>query len=98
MDNITVNSSDIPVTTDQDFAGLVDRLIEIINSALIPLLLACLLVFIIYKVIDVFLIHADDEQKRAAGRQLLLISVIVMSVIVAIWGIVAFLRMSVFGT
>lgn len=82
---------------DQDFAGLVETLIEIINNALIPLLIACLLVFIIYKVIDVFLIHADDEQKRADGRRLLVISVVVMSVIIAIWGIIAFLRVSIFG-
>ena len=91
---------DISMPTDgetRDFAWLANTFIDIINTALIPVLIALLLVFIIWKVVDMFLLHAGDEQKREDGKRLLVISVVVMSVIVAIWGIIAFLRTSIFG-
>ena len=82
---------------DMTLTDLVEVLIDIINNSLIPVLIAVLLVFIIWKVIDTLILHPDDEQKRADGKKVLLISVMVMVVIVAIWGIIAFIRLSIFG-
>jgi uncharacterized membrane protein len=79
------------------FQDLVDRLLEIINEALIPVLLAVMLAVIIWKVTDMLLLNPGDEQKRTDGKRTILISVIVMAVIISIWGIVTFIRSSIFG-
>ena len=97
------SSANFPPTQPPDggdvtFTDLAEVLIDIINNSLIPVLIALLLVFIIWKVIDTLILHPDDEQKRADGKKVLLISVMVMTVVVAIWGIVAFIRLSIFGS
>jgi Kef-type K+ transport system membrane component KefB len=82
-------------TTPTTFAGLVDFFIGIINS-LILVLFALAFLVLIWKLIDTWIIHADDDKKREEGRTIAITAVLVMVVMVSIWGILSLLQNSVF--
>lgn len=46
---------------------------------------------VLWKMIDAWVIHADDPSKREEGTTMALTAVIVMVVMVSIWGILALL-------
>lgn len=83
-------------TTPTTFAGLVSFFIGLINI-IIPVLFGLLFLFIVWKIIDAWVIHAADEKKRDEGKQLVVVAVIVMVVMVSAWGIVAMIQNSIFG-
>jgi hypothetical protein len=85
-----------PATAPSTFAELVSFFIGIINM-LIPLLLGLTFLFIVWKIIDAWIIHADDETKRSEGKMIAFIGVIVMFVMIAIWGILAFFQTTLVG-
>lgn len=82
-----------PPTT---YSALVDRILELINIA-IPLILGFLFLYLIWKIIDAWVINAGDENKREEGRQYAVAAVVVFVVMSIAWGIVAMLRSSIFG-
>ena len=92
LDNLRVE----PIS-DMTFSDLVNQFIDIINTGLIPVLVAIILAIIIWKVVDMFIWRSGDEQVRSDGRRMILIGVLVMAVIMTIWGILEFLRQGVFG-
>lgn len=77
------------------FDDLVSDLGGIVN-ALIPVLLALALLLFIWGVIQYFILGAEDEGKREAGRAYMLYAIIGLVAIVAVWGIVG-LVMSMLG-
>lgn len=82
--------------TPTSFKGLVNLVIEFINI-LIPALFAVLFVFIVWKIIDAWVINAGDERKREEGRRLVVVAVVVFVLMISTWGIVALIKQSVFG-
>lgn len=82
--------------TPTDFKGLVNFIINFINI-LIPTLFALLFVYIVWKIIDAWIIHAGDEQKLEEGKQLVITSVFVFVLMISAWGIVALIKQSIFG-
>jgi hypothetical protein len=88
LDNRTLSEA-------ETFGDVVSIFVSLINAA-IPALLALMLLFIIWKAIDMWVINAGDEQKVTEGKQLIITSVIVMVVISSLWGLVALLRNSFF--
>lgn len=84
-------------STPTDFRSLVVFIIDFINI-LIPALFGLLFVYIVWKIIDAWVIHAADEKKRAEGKQLVVVAVLVFVLMVSTWGIVALIRQSVFGS
>lgn len=82
--------------TPQTFSELVNFFLRFINY-LIPLLFAVVFVFIVWKLIDAWVINAADEKKQAEGRSLVVISVIVLVLMLSVWGIIALVRYSLFG-
>ncbi len=82
--------------TPTDFKSLVVFIIDIINL-LIPVLFGFLFLYIVWKIIDAWVINAADEGKRKEGKQLVLVAVLVMVLMVSAWGIVALIRKSIFG-
>jgi hypothetical protein len=82
--------------TPTTFKGLVGAIIDIIN-VLVPALFAVLFVYIVWKIIDAWVLNAGDEQKRSEGKQLVLIAVIVFVLMVSTWGIIALIKNSIFG-
>lgn len=81
----------------KDFEGLVNSFIDIINFSLFPLLLAIIVIYFTWKMIDTFVINASNEQARSSGKRVIAITLIVMVVMMSIWGIVNILSSSIFG-
>lgn len=78
------------------YSALVDRILELINIA-IPLILGFLFLYLVWKIVDAWVINAGDENKREEGRQYAIAAVVVFVVMSIAWGIVAMLRSSIFG-
>jgi Type IV secretion system pilin len=78
------------MNTPTTFGGLVNFFIEFINIVITALLALAFLV-LIWKIIDAWIIHADDEKKRAEGKSYALTAVIVFVVMVSVWGILQLL-------
>ncbi len=77
------------------FGTLVGNVIDLINLV-IPLLFAVVFIVIVWKVIDAWILNTDNESKRAEGRQLIIVAVIVFVIMLSVWGIVSLLRSSFF--
>lgn len=78
-------------STPTDFNSLVVFFLEFIEL-LIVLVFAVTFIVIIWKVIDAWIIHADNEDKRAEGQSVALTGVLVLVVMAGIWGILALLQ------
>ncbi len=85
------------MATPTTFAEFVDMFGDIINVS-IRLIIAGVFVFMVWKIFDAWVINAGDEKKREEGKQTALTAVIVMTILLLVWGIVALVRNSIFGT
>ncbi len=77
-------------STPTDFKSLVNFFIEFLNVG-ITVLFALAFLVLLWKVVDAWIIHADDPSKREEGTTLAVTAVIVMVVMVSIWGILGLL-------
>lgn len=82
--------------TPTDFKSLVAGIIDFINL-LIPLLFAAVFVFLMWKIIDAWIINVGDENKRSEGKMYIVAAVVAFVIMLSAWGIVALLRNAVFG-
>ena len=82
--------------TPKNFTELVSMLIDLL-SLIIPLIFAVTLLFIIWKIIDAWILNAGETTKIAEGKQTALIGVLVLVVMSGVWGILEILRRSLFG-
>lgn len=80
-------------TNLREFAAFVVRVLQ----SLAALLFASLALGLLYGVI-LYFIHSDNEQKRTEIKSYLLWGVIGIIVVMGLWGILALLRVSIFGT
>lgn len=78
------------------FAGLVQYLIELVNLV-IPVIFGLILLVIIWRVINAWVIKGGDQRAVDEGKQTVLIGVVVLVVLSGIWGILNILRASLFG-
>jgi len=78
------------------FAGLVNVVIGFIN-VLIPLLFSVLFLYLVWRVFESWVLKADDQAAREAGRQYAISAVIVFVVMISAWGIVKMVQDSLFG-
>ena len=82
--------------TPRNFAELLDLFIGLL-SLIVPLIFTLAMLFIIWKVVDSWVLNADNTAKVDEGKQYVLWGVLVLVVMSAIWGILALLRGSIFG-
>ncbi len=82
--------------TPTTFKGLVGFVIDFINI-LIPTLFALLFVYIVWKIVDAWILNAGNEEKREEGKSLVITAVLVFVLMVTAWGIVALIKQSLFG-
>lgn len=82
--------------TPTDFRSLVVFIIDFINI-IIPTLFGLLFVYIVWKIVDAWVINAGDERKREEGKKLVTVAILVFVLMVSAWGVVALIRQSVFG-
>ncbi|MES2749028.1 MAG: hypothetical protein V4606_01395 [Patescibacteria group bacterium] len=80
---ITTFAQEITPTT---FAGLVAFLLGIINQ-IVPIIFALAFLFIMWKLIDAWILHPDDGSKREEGKTIIITGVIVLVIMLSIWGI-----------
>ncbi len=73
------------------FGQFVQGVSVLINSFLIPALVALCVLMFIYGVYTYFIVGSADEQKRADGRQFMLYALLGFVAIVTLWAIVQFL-------
>jgi len=71
------------ISTVGDFTR---RIIDVINNALVPLILAFAFIVFIWGVFRFFI--ADTEEAKTRGRELLVYGLIGFFVIISVWGIV----------
>lgn len=84
----------MPPVTPTTFAGLVDFAINIINS-LVSLIFAVAFIVMMWKLIDAWIINADNETKREEGKVVAITAVVVMVIMLSIWGILKILKNSI---
>jgi ABC-type multidrug transport system fused ATPase/permease subunit len=82
--------------TPTTFKGLVVFIIDFI-SILVPALFAVLFVYIIWKIIDAWILNVGNEEKRKEGKQLVMTAVLVFVLMIITWGIVALIKQSLLG-
>lgn len=80
-----------------DFAGLVEFFLGIINTLIVAIFAIAFLV-VIWKIIDAWIIHPDNDTKREGGKMMAITAVIVMVIMVSIWGILELLQRGIFGS
>ncbi|KKS57873.1 MAG: hypothetical protein UV23_C0021G0006 [Candidatus Nomurabacteria bacterium GW2011_GWF1_42_40] len=76
---------------DPKFQDLLCYVTRIINDAVIPLIFALAVVMFVWGAVKFFIINADEEAKRAQGRQFMIWGIIALAVMVSIWGLVSIL-------
>lgn len=79
-----------------NFAELVGFFIGIFEL-IIPFIFSLTLLVIIWKIIDSWIINADNTSKIDEGKQYVLWGVIVLVIMSSVWGILRLLRSSLFG-
>ena len=84
------------LTTGATFKNLLDYITCIIANSVIPLLFAGAAIMFIWGVVKFFIIDADEEAKRAQGRQFMIWGIIALAVMLSVWGLAGILG-STFG-
>ena len=78
-----------------NFRDLVNLLVVLFNQA-IAVMVGLGVVYLLFGVVKTIM-HADNEQIRSDGRQMMLYGVIALFVIVSMWGLVNVLVSTFFG-
>lgn len=79
----------------KNFTDVVDKLLGIINL-IVPLLFALTFLYIIWGVVDAWIIHGGDEGRVEEGKNTLIVGIIALVVMSGIWGILNILKSSLF--
>ena len=82
--------------TPKNFADLVDVFLGIIASV-IPVIFSVTLLFILWKVVQLWILNPGEAEKIEEGKRVALIGVIALVIMSGIWGILALLRDGIFG-
>lgn len=77
---------------EKPLQGYSDSIIGIINSALVPLLIAVAFIVFLFGVYKYFIAGADKDTEREEGRKFALSGIIGFVIILSVWGLVAIVR------
>lgn len=89
--------SPVRVTAPKDFKGLVGIVTGLI-SIMVPFIFALTILTIMWGVIKAWIIQGGDEKGVDSGKQIALVGIIALIIMSAVWGIVALLKNSFFGS
>jgi hypothetical protein len=78
--------------SDSTFQKYLTYITCIINSSIIPIIFAGAAVMFIWGVVNFFILNADEEAKRAQGKQFMLWGIIALAVMLSVWGLVGVLK------
>jgi hypothetical protein len=85
-----VNATDI-LPSNPKFQDVLSYISSIINSSVIPLIFALATVMFVWGVVQFFIINANEEAKRAQGKQFMIWGIIALAVMLSVWGLVGIL-------
>ena len=77
------------------YGGLVNEILSITNL-LITAIFAVVLLVLVYKIFDAWVINGGDEEKRTEGRKYAMIGVIVLVVMISVWSLVKLIQNTLF--
>jgi len=78
------------------FEDLVIFIVDDILNPLIVLIIALALIYFLWGMAN-FILHADDEQARSKGKQVMVWGIIALFVMVSVWTLVKILQNTFFG-
>ncbi len=81
--------------TPTSYKSLVAGILDITNLA-ISAIFALVLLVIIYKVFDAWVINGGDSKKREDGQKFAMIGAIVLVVMISVWALVALIKNTLF--
>lgn len=76
--------------------GVLSYFTCIIGQSIIPFIFAIAIMMFIWGAVKFFIINADEEAKRAQGKQFMIWGIIALAVMISVWGLVGILG-STFG-
>ena len=83
-----INTSTCSLPPNPQIKDLLDYGTCVIANSVIPLLFALAAVMFIWGVINYFIINADEEAKRAQGRQFMIWGIVALAVMISVWSLV----------
>jgi len=89
--DIVATSSSCTLTNNSKFQDVLCYVTSIINNSVIPLIFAAATVMFVWGVVQFFIINADEEKKRAQGKQFMIWGIIALAVMLSVWGLVGIL-------
>ncbi len=84
------------ITSGSTFKDVLCYITGIINNSVIPLIFAVATVMFVWGVVQFFIINANEEAKRAQGKQFMIWGIVALAVMLSVWGLVGILG-STFG-
>lgn len=82
--------------TPTTFAELVNIFLGFVNL-LIPVVFGLVFLYLVWKLIEAWVLNPGDQYARAEGKRTALLAVVVLVIMISAWGIVAMIRLSIFG-
>ncbi len=64
----------------------------VIGGSVIPFIFALAVVMFIWGVVKYFILNADEEKKRAEGKQFMIWGIVALAVMLSVWGLVGILK------
>lgn len=68
--------------------GVIDQILGFIDSTVVPVIFAVAFIVFLWGMVNYFIIGANNEEKRTAGKNLILWGLIAFVVMISLWGIV----------
>ncbi|OGI78683.1 hypothetical protein A3F19_01840 [Candidatus Nomurabacteria bacterium RIFCSPHIGHO2_12_FULL_37_29] len=85
---VVTSTSSAGCTLGTKFQGLLDYATCIIGKSVIPFIFAIAMVMFVWGAVKFFIIDADEEAKRAQGKQFMIWGIIALTVMISVWGLV----------
>lgn len=93
---VTTTTASSSCTIGTKLQGVLDYFTCIIGKSVIPFIFALAILMFIWGAVKFFIINADEEAKRAQGKQFMIWGIIALAVMISVWGLVGILG-STFG-
>jgi hypothetical protein len=91
LDPLAGTGSTSSITSNPKFQDVLTYITGIINNSVIPLIFAIATVMFVWGVVQFFIINANEEAKRAQGKQFMIWGIVALAVMLSVWGLVGIL-------
>jgi hypothetical protein len=85
------------IKNDSTFAEVLNVFIALFDN-IITLLVVLIFFFVLWRVFTTWFLHGDDPKEIERGRQSVFIGLLVLVLVIGLWGVVAIVRTTFFGS